>query len=80
MPGQGYRAWYSSMEQLVLRLFGIDFVAQAKKEVALRDAALGREIAGRFSRGNLSIQRGRFLTVKDLDDRRKQVAKLQFKT
>jgi hypothetical protein len=67
------------MEQLVLRLLGIDFVAQAKKEVALRDAELGREIAGRFSRGNLSIQRGRFLTTKDLDERRERAAKIQFK-
>jgi hypothetical protein len=78
MSDQQYSLWYYSMVQVVLRYLGLDFKAQATSEIARRDAALGREIAGRFSRGNLSIQRGRFLTVKDLDRQRKHIEKIQF--
>jgi hypothetical protein len=79
MRGQRALVWYSGMEQAVFRFLGLDFIAQATKEIAHRDAELKREIAGRFSRGNLSIQRGRFLTATDLDERRERAAKLHFK-
>jgi len=72
-------AWYFVMERAIERLLGLDFEAQARRELALRDAALKRDIAGRFSRGNLAIQRGRFITKKNMDEQRKRAAALQFK-
>jgi hypothetical protein len=72
-------AWYIGMEQAIERLLGLDFVARARKELAVRDELLKRDIAGRFSRGNLAIQRRLFMTEKNMDDRRRRAATLQFK-
>ncbi|WP_459592788.1 hypothetical protein [Bradyrhizobium diazoefficiens] len=63
----------------MLKLFKIDLLARAKAEIARKDKELAREIAGRFSRGNLSIQRGRFLTADDLEKRKQAVANYRFK-
>ncbi|GAA0005959.1 hypothetical protein BRDID11002_59630 [Bradyrhizobium diazoefficiens] len=79
MPDRGVAAWFLGAENVMLKLFKIDLLARAKAEIARKDKELAREIAGRFSRGNLSIQRGRFLTADDLEKRKQAVANYRFK-
>ena len=47
-------------------------IAEIASEVDSRHEAIARGVAQRFSRGNTSIQRGAFLTQKDVDDRNKK--------
>jgi len=47
---------------------------EVKAEVVARHEAVGRNIAQRYSRGNVNLQNGAFLTRKDLDAKHKELA------
>lgn len=45
---------------------------EIQAEVEKRHEEIGRGIARRFTRGNVNIKRGAFLTESDLDERRRK--------
>lgn len=45
---------------------------EIQKQVEEEHHAIGRGIASRFSRGNVNIKRGSYLTERDLKDRAKK--------
>lgn len=55
------------LRERILRAFHLDFAAQAAREIEYRYDSYASDIAARYSRGNVGIQDGRFLTEKELD-------------
>lgn len=56
-----------SFMQSVKALFGLDFTDQARRELKHDEDSAGREIAARFGRGSVGIQKGAFMTRSDID-------------
>ena len=44
-----------------------------REEVLSRYAHIGRNVASRYVRGNVNIKAGRFMTERDLEERKKQL-------
>lgn len=59
---------------LSLRRTRRDWTAMGNEAVARRDA---RAAAARFSRGNVAIQLGNFLTTEDLEKEREKVSRIK---
>ena len=59
---------------LNLRRIRRDWIAMGNEAVARRDA---RAAAARFSRGNVAIQFGNFLTTEDLEKERQEVSRIK---
>lgn len=59
-----------SIEREVAREFPHKTIEEIKAEVKSHHESIGRAIAQRFSRGNVNIKMGQFLTREDLDARR----------
>ena len=55
------------LKEGILRVLRLDFAAQAAREIDHRHESYATDIAARYSRGNVGIQDGRFLTKKELD-------------
>lgn len=55
------------LKEGILRVLRLDFAAQADREIERRHDSYAADVAARFSRGNVGIQDGRFLTKKELD-------------
>lgn len=51
----------------IMARVGLDFAEQAKQEVVREEEAAAHEVAKRFTRGSVGIQRGTFQTRKQLD-------------
>ena len=59
-----------SIEREVAREHPFKTTAQIRAEVIAERDTIGHEVAQRFTRGNVNIKAGEFLTKKDLNDRR----------
>ena len=59
-------------ERDIAREFPFKTHEQVRAEVLAERDAIGDEVARRFSRGNVNIKSGEYLTKKDLNDRRLQ--------
>lgn len=57
-----------------------DFDDRAEQQVAAAAEKTARKVASRFSRGNVRIQRGAFVTTNALEERRKNARKFKFAT
>jgi hypothetical protein len=66
--------FFKLIERAVARRSPPKSVAEIREEVIARHDAVGRTIAQRYSRGNVNIQNGAFLTRKDLDAKHKELA------
>ena len=65
---------FKLIECAVMRRRPEKSVEDIKAEVVARHDAMGRAIAQRYARGNVSIQKGAFLTRKDLDAKHKELS------
>jgi hypothetical protein len=65
---------FKLIERAVARRRRQKSVAEVREEVIARHDAMGRAVAQRYSRGNVNIQSGAFLTRKDLDAKHKELA------
>ena len=59
-----------SIERAIAREHPYKTTAQVRAEVLAEREEIGQEMAQRFTRGNVNIKSGEFLTRKDLNDRR----------
>jgi hypothetical protein len=59
-----------AIEREIAREHPYKTTAQIRAEVLAEHDEIGHEMAQRFTRGNVNIKSGEFLTKKDLNDRR----------
>jgi len=55
------------LKEGILHALRLDFAAQAARDIESRHKSNASDIAVRYSRGNVGIQDGRFLTENELD-------------
>ena len=60
----------SFIDRLLMRRHPNKTVAQVAAEVNARHESAGRVVAARYTRGNVNIQEGRYLTKQDIEHRK----------
>lgn len=63
--------WTKLIDAAVARRHPVKTRKEIQTEVEKRHEDIGRGVARRFTRGNVNIKRGAFLTERDLDARHK---------
>jgi hypothetical protein len=61
-----------------MKMLGLDFEAQANREIDARQDALATDVAERYARGNVQIQDRQILTSEELDLEVEELCAIEF--